>query len=50
MKAVQINREDMDPEWIDLLKSAYELGITVEEVRSFLAEFKQQGSLKPIRP
>ncbi|MBX9969216.1 anti-repressor SinI family protein [Priestia aryabhattai] len=32
----------IDQEWISLMESARKLGLTVEEVRRFLSEFKQQ--------
>ncbi|MFP7156283.1 anti-repressor SinI family protein [Priestia aryabhattai] len=32
----------VDQEWISLMESARKLGLTVEEVRRFLSEFKQQ--------
>ncbi|WP_340597928.1 DNA-binding anti-repressor SinI [Priestia megaterium] len=32
----------VDQEWISLMESARRLGLTVEEVRKFLSEFKQQ--------
>ncbi|OUT32759.1 hypothetical protein B1R96_03035 [Priestia aryabhattai] len=32
----------IDQEWISLMESARKLGLTVEEVRKFLSEFKQQ--------
>ncbi|GAX89376.1 anti-repressor SinI family protein [Effusibacillus lacus] len=28
----------LDPEWVDLMKTAREMGITPEEVRSFLVQ------------
>ncbi|MGN2272009.1 anti-repressor SinI family protein [Priestia megaterium] len=32
----------IDQEWVSLMESARKLGLTVEEVRRFLSEFKQQ--------
>jgi len=32
----------IDQEWTSLMESARKLGLTVEEVRRFLSEFKQQ--------
>ncbi|NGY85862.1 anti-repressor SinI family protein [Priestia aryabhattai] len=31
----------IDQEWVDLMESARKLGLTIEEVRKFLLEIKQ---------
>ncbi|MBX9987803.1 MULTISPECIES: anti-repressor SinI family protein [Priestia] len=31
----------IDQEWVSLMESARKLGLTIEEVRRFLSEFKQ---------
>ncbi|MDO6850392.1 anti-repressor SinI family protein [Priestia megaterium] len=31
----------IDQEWVSLMESARTLGLTIEEVRRFLSEFKQ---------
>lgn len=28
----------LDPEWVELMKEAYDMGLTVEEVRKFLSQ------------
>ncbi|MBY0063452.1 MULTISPECIES: anti-repressor SinI family protein [Priestia] len=31
----------IDPEWVKLMENARTLGLTIEEVRQFLSEYKQ---------
>lgn len=35
-----------DPEWVLLFKEAYMAGITKEEIRSFLNEYKAAGNVR----
>lgn len=43
LEAAPIREQTLDQEWVSLIQTARELGMTIEEIRKFLAEAAASG-------